>query len=161
MVWSTADLCDRFISELQVAEPLFQRFGGKTSFAVAAATLKVFEDNSLVRQAFEGPGKGRVLVVDGGGSLRCALVGDMLATLAIDNGWAGAIINGPIRDSRIIGDMPMGIYALGTCPRKSEKRGAGERELPLQFAGISISSGDWIYADEEGIVVASRELPVD
>ena len=161
MVWSTADLCDRFMGELQVAEPLFERFGGKASFAGPATTLKVFEDNSLVRQAFESPGLGRVLVVDGGGSLRCALVGDMLAKLAIDNGWAGAIINGPIRDSKIIGRMPMGIHALGTCPRKSEKRGAGERELPLHFAGISIKSGDWVYADEDGIVVASRELPVD
>jgi len=161
MAWCTADLCDRFNQELQVAEPLFLRFGGKSSFAGPAATLKVFEDNSLVRQAFEGPGKGRVLVVDGGGSLRRALVGDMLATLAIDNGWAGAIINGPIRDSKAIGDMPLGIHALGTCPRKSEKRGAGERELALQFAGISIKPGDWVYADEDGIVVASRELPVD
>ena len=160
MVWCTADLCDQFNQELQIADPLFRRFGRKPSFAGPVATLRVFEDNSLVRQALEGPGKGRVLVVDGGGSLRCALVGDMLAKLAIDNGWAGAIINGPIRDSKVIGDMPVGIHALGTCPRKSEKRGAGESEVPLTFAGVTISPGDWVYADEDGIIVSSRELPV-
>lgn len=160
MVWCTADLCDQFNQELQIADPLFRRFGGKASFAGPVATLRVFEDNSLVRQALEGPGKGRVLVVDGGGSLRCALVGDMLAKLAIDNGWAGAIINGPIRDSKVIGDMPLGIHALGTCPRKSEKRGIGESGVALAFAGVTISPGDWVYADEDGIIVSSRELPV-
>lgn len=160
MTWCTADLCDQFNHELQVAEPLFTRFGGAPCFRGPAATLRVFEDNSLVRQALEGPGLGRVLVVDGGGSLRCALVGDMLAKLAVDNGWAGAIVNGPIRDSKVIGGMPVGIHALGTCPRKSEKRGAGEPEVTLTFAGVTISPGDWVYADEDGIVVSPRELPV-
>lgn len=160
MDWCTADLCDSFSDELQIAKPIFQAFGGTASFYGPAATLKVFEDNSLVREAFEGPGLGRVLVVDGGASLRCALVGDMLAKLAIDNGWAGAIINAPIRDSKVIGEMPIGIRALGTCPLKSVKLGAGERELPLQFAGVAIRRGDWVYADEDGIVIAPRELPL-
>jgi regulator of ribonuclease activity A len=160
MAWTTADLCDSFIEELQVAEPLFKSFGARPAFCGPAATLRVLEDNSLVRQALESPGKGRVLVVDGGGSLRCALVGDMLAKLAIDNGWAGALINGPIRDSKIIGTMPLGIRALGSCPRKSVKLGAGERDVAVQFAGLSIQPGDWIYADEDGVLVASRELPL-
>ena len=160
MDWSTADLCDGFSDELQVAEPLFLAYGGISSFCGPAATLKVFEDNSLVRQAFESPGLGRVLVVDGAGSLRCALVGDMLAKLAIDNGWSGAIINAPIRDSKLIGTMELGLRALGTCPLKSVKLGAGEKDLPVNFAGVTIKPGDWVYADEDGLVVASRELPL-
>jgi len=160
MAWCTADLCDQFNQELQVAGPLFTRFGGITSFCGPVATLRVYEDNSLVRQALEGPGLGRVLVVDGGGSLRCALVGDMLAKLAVDNGWVGVIVNAPIRDSKVIGEMPIGIRALGTCPLKSVKLGAGEREVALTFAGVTVRPGDWVYADEDGIVVSSRELPV-
>jgi len=160
MDWCTADLCDSFSEELQIAQPLFRAYGGTASFYGPAATVRVFEDNSLVREAFESDGQGRVLVVDGAGSLRCALVGDMLAKLAIDNGWAGAIVNAPIRDSRVIGEMPIGIRALGTCPLKSVKLGAGEKELPVQFAGVSIRPGDWVYADEDGIVIATRELPL-
>jgi regulator of ribonuclease activity A len=160
MDWCTADLCDNFSDELQIAQPLFQAYGGAPSFHGPAATVKVLEDNSLVREAFESPGLGRVLVVDGAGSLRCALVGDMLAKLAIDNGWAGAIVNAPIRDSKVIGQMPIGFRALGTCPLKSVKLGAGEKELPVKFAGVSIKPGDWVYADEDGIVIASRELPL-
>lgn len=160
MDWCTADLCDSFSDELQIAQPLFQAYGGLARFHGPATTLQVFEDNSLVREAFESPGPGRVLVVDGGASLRCALVGDMLAKLAIDNGWAGAIVNAPIRDSKVIGQMAIGIRALGTCPLKSVKLGAGERELTVEFAGVSIKPGDWVYADEDGIVIAPRELPL-
>ena len=160
MDWCTADLCDSFSEELQIAQPLFRAYGGTARFYGPAATVKVFEDNSLVREAFESDGMGRILVVDGTGSLRCALLGDMLAKLAIDNGWTGAIVNAPIRDSKVIGKMPIGIRALGTCPLKSVKLGAGQRELPVQFAGVSIKPGDWVYADEDGIVIASRELPL-
>jgi regulator of ribonuclease activity A len=160
MNWTTADLCDSFSDELQVAQPLMRAFGGLASFCGPAFTVKVYEDNSLVREALESPGLGRVLVVDGAGSLRCALVGDMLAKLAVDNGWAGAVINGPIRDSKTIGSMPLGIRALATCPLKSVKLGAGNREVPVHFAGVSINPGDWVYADEDGLVVAARELPL-
>lgn len=158
MSWSTADLCDDHIEELQIADPVFRRFGARHSFSGPAVTLKVFEDNSLVREALESPGRGHVLVVDGAGSLRCALVGDLLAKLAIDNGWAGAVINGAIRDSGVIAEMAIGIQALATCPRKSLKRGQGERNVHLAFAGLDISPGAWIYADQDGIVVAPRSL---
>jgi len=158
MTWTTADLCDEFIDELQIAEPVFRRFGARQSFSGPAVTVKVFEDNSLVREALETPGRGHVLVVDGGGSLRCALVGDLLAKLAIDNDWAGAVINGAIRDSGVIAGMPIGLQALATCPRKSLKRGLGERNVDLSFAGLNISPGAWVYADPDGIVVAPRSL---
>jgi len=158
MNWTTADLCDDHIEELQIAEPVFRSYGGRQSFSGPASTLAVFEDNSLVRQACESPGDGQVLVVDGGGSLRCALVGDLLAKLAIENGWAGIVVNGAIRDSGPIGAMPIGIRALATCPRKSLKRGQGERNVILAFAGVNIAPGAWIYADQDGIVVAPRSL---
>lgn len=158
MRWCTADLCDHYIEELQVAEPLFLPYGGRPAFRGPAVTLAVFEDNSLVREALEGPGDGQVLVVDGAGSRRCALVGDMLVRLAIDNGWAGIVVNGAIRDSGVIAQMPLGLRALSTCPRKSVKRGKGQRDTEVNFAGVSIRSGDWIYADEDGLLVAHREL---
>jgi regulator of ribonuclease activity A len=158
MNWTTADLCDDHIEELQIAEPVFRCYGARQSFSGQAATLEVFEDNSLVRQACESTGDGQVLVVDGGGSLRCALVGDLLAKLAIDNGWAGLVVNGAIRDSGPIAEMPIGIRALATCPRKSLKRGQGERNVVLTFAGVNIAPGAWIYADQDGIVVAPRSL---
>lgn len=158
MRWCTADLCDHHIDELQVAEPLFQAYGGRPAFRGPAVTLAVFEDNSLVREALEGPGDGQVLVVDGAGSVRCALVGDMLAQIAIDNGWAGIVVHGAVRDSRVISQMPLGLRALATCPRKSVKRGQGRRDTEVTFAGVSIRSGDWIYVDEDGLLVAPREL---
>jgi len=155
---STADLCDDHIEALQVAEPLFRRFGTRQAFCGPAYTVKVFEDNSLVREALEMPGEGQVLVVDGGGSLRCALVGDLLAKLAIDHGWAGAVVNGAIRDSAVIDGMDIGIQALATCPRKSLKRGQGERQVTVEFAGLRITPGNWVYADADGIVVAQGSL---
>ena len=158
MSWSTADLCDDHIEALQVAEPLFRRFGARQSFCGPAYTVKVLEDNTLVREALDMPGEGRVLVVDGAGSLRCALVGDLLAKLAIDHGWAGVIVYGAIRDSAVIGGMDIGIQALATCPRKSVKRGQGERQVDVEFAGVRITPGNWVYADADGMVVAPRSL---
>ena len=155
MGWCTADLCDQF-EELQVAEPVFRAFGGAPAFSGAAATLKVFEDNSLVRGALEGPGEGRVLVVDGGGSMRCALVGDMLARLAMDNGWAGAIVFGAIRDSREIAGIDLGVYALATHPRKSRKHGDGQKSVSVSFAGVTFRPGEYVYADEDGLLLLTE-----
>jgi len=155
---STADLCDAHVDELQIAEPGLVTMGGTSVFGGPIATVQVFEDNVLVRRALEEPGQGRVLVIDGGGSLRCALLGDMLATLARDNGWAGVIVNGCVRDSQAIGALEVGVMALATHPRKSGKVGQGSRDVPVTFAGVTFQPGQVVYADRDGIVVAARPL---
>ena len=154
----TADLYDQYGEQLQVAAPLLSSYGGRSTFAGAIATIKVFEDNSLVRAALETPGNGRVLVVDGGGSLRCALVGDQLAKLAVDNGWAGIVVNGCIRDAAEIATLAIGIKARNTNPRKSVKRGEGQQDIPVSFAEVRFQPGAHLYADSDGIVVADQPL---
>lgn len=158
MSFATADLYDEHGEKLRIATPMFNDYGGKNIFSGPASTVKVFEDNSLVRAALEEPGNGRVLVVDGGGSLRCALVGDMLAELGKNNNWAGIIVYGCIRDSAVIANIDIGVKALNTNPRKSVKKGVGERDVEISFADISIHAGEYIYADEDGFVVSSEEL---
>ncbi|NNM01214.1 MAG: ribonuclease E activity regulator RraA, partial [Gammaproteobacteria bacterium] len=143
---------------LQVLAPLFNNYGGNTEFAGPVVTLKVFEDNTLVREALEEAGAGRVLVVDGGGSLRCALVGDNIAELARANGWAGVVVYGCIRDAAQMGQMPVGVKALNTNPRKSVKKGVGDRDIPVRFADALIEPGSYLYADADGIVVAAEKL---
>lgn len=158
MSYPTTDLCDEYGDELQVADPIFTDFGGEPAFAGPISTVKCFEDNSKVREALEEPGEGRVLVVDGGGSDRCALLGDNLAQLAIDNGWAGVLVYGCIRDSAEIGDLAIAVKALAPHPRKSSKRGVGERDVSVRFAGVGFEPGTWLYADLDGIVVAKEAL---
>ena len=158
MDFKTTDLCDDFSDHLQVAEPIFGDYGGEIMFSGPIATLKVFEDNSLVRSALEESGDGRVLVVDGGGSMRCALLGDQLAELAEENGWAGVVINGCIRDSAAIAEIPVGVKALGVHPLKSVKRGIGERDIPVRFAGVTFLPDHYIYADEDGLLVSEKPL---
>ncbi|MDD9807275.1 MAG: ribonuclease E activity regulator RraA, partial [Gammaproteobacteria bacterium] len=149
----TADLCDSFPDRVAVARPVLRDFGGARSFHGAIATVQCFEDNSLVRKTLESDGRGRVLVVDGGGSMRRALLGDQLAELAIRNHWSGVVINGCIRDSAVIGTLPLGVKALGTHPLKSEKKDRGKVNLPVYFAEIEFTPGAWLYADEDGVVV--------
>ena len=161
MPFATPDLCDEFGAEVHVAEPVFRDFGGVEHFAGPIATLRVFEDNALVRQALEMPGGGRVLVVDGGGSLRSALVGGNLAALARENGWSGLVVYGCIRDAAEIAGTPVGVKALHAVPRRSAKAGAGERGVPVAFAGVTFTPGAWLYADRDGIVVADRKLADD
>ena len=158
MSFATADLYDEHEENLQIATPMFNDYGGKKSFSGPASTVKVFEDNSLVRAALEEPGKGRVLIVDGEASLRCALVGDMLAILARDNGWQGIVVYGCIRDSAVIADIDIGVKALNTNPRKSVKKGVGERDVRVAFADVTINPGGYIYADEDGVVISSEKL---
>jgi len=155
---ATADLYDAHGEDLRVLAPIFRDFGGLRTFAGPVATLKVHEDNSLVRAALEEPGEGRVLVVDGGGSLRCALVGDNLAALGHKNGWAGIVIYGCIRDAAPIGAIAIGVKAIATNPRKSVKKGEGESGVVLRFAEVVIAPGDYLYADIDGVVVADRKL---
>ncbi|HMN44894.1 MAG TPA: ribonuclease E activity regulator RraA [Povalibacter sp.] len=161
MDFRTADLCDQFSDELEVCEPLFRSYGGNPRFAGAVATIKCFEDNSRVRDLVAERGAGRVLVIDAGGSMRRAVLGDLLAQKAVDNGWSGAIVYGCIRDSAAIAAMPLGVRALGTHPMKTDKRGEGQRDLPVRFAGVTFRNDDWVYADEDGIVVARRQLPAN
>ena len=158
MKFTTADLCDAFASSLQLAQPVFRDYGGVTRFAGPVETLRVWEDNVLVREALERKGQGRVLVVDGGGSLRTALVGGQLAALARANDWAGLIINGCVRDSIETRRIQLGIKALNTSPMRSGKKGAGERNVPVTFAGVTFAPGHFVYADEDGVVVAERNL---
>lgn len=158
MTFATADLCDEFGAEVHVAMPGFRDWGGATRFAGPIETVRVLEDNALVRQALESPGEGRVLVVDGGGSLRTALVGGNLAAIAHRNGWSGLVVHGCIRDATEIAAMPIGVKALAAVPRRSANAGIGERGVPVTFAGITFRPGARLYADADGIVVADREL---
>jgi regulator of ribonuclease activity A len=156
---STADLCDAYADRLQVCEPLFHAYGGLTAMQGVVSTVRCFEDNSRVRDAVESPGEGRVLIVDGGGSRRHSLFGGHLGKEAVSNGWAGVIVYGCIRDSAELGAMKLALRALGTIPLRSEKRGDGERDVPVRFAGVTFRPGDYLYADEDGIVVAREQLP--
>jgi regulator of ribonuclease activity A len=158
MTFQTADLCDAHEGKVHVVAPMFRSFGGRAAFGGPIATLKLFEDNALVRAALEQPGQGRVLVIDGGGSLRCALVGDQLALLGVKNGWSGVIVYGCIRDSRPISEMDIGVFALATHPMKTVKRGVGEIDVPITFGGVTFIPGQHIYADEDGVIVSELAL---
>ena len=158
MTFKTADLCDEHAAKQQVLEPLFRSYGGRRRFSGPASTVRCLEDNSRVKEAVGEPGGGRVLVVDGAGSRRCALLGDLLAKQAADNGWAGVIVHGCVRDSADIAGFDLGVLALATLPRRSNRQGAGERDVPVEFAGARIRPGDYLYADEDGVLVAPRAL---
>lgn len=160
MTFTTPDICDDFLDQLKVLEPLFTDFGGKEKFYGEIVTIKCFEDNSLVKQTLGTAGDGKVLVVDGGGSLRCALLGDLLGAMAVQNGWQGALINGCVRDVEILKGMDFGVRALNCLPLKSKKRNEGQLNVALRFAGVSIKPGQYLYADENGIVVAGEKLPI-
>lgn len=154
----TTDLCDAHSDRLRIASPLFFDYGGRKLFEGEVVTVKVFEDNSLVRQTLEEQGRGRVLVVDGGGSMRCALVGDQIAELAVRSGWAGIVVYGCIRDSKAISGMDLGVFALGTHPRKTVKRNVGEENLPVTFGSVTFTPGHFLYADEDGVIVSPTAL---
>lgn len=158
MSYQTADLCDEFPELIKVADPIFRCFGQKAAFGGEISTVKVYEDNVLVKERLAQAGHGKVLVVDGGGSTRCALVGDLLAQSAVDNGWEGIIVYGCIRDSDTINGIKIGIQALATHPMKSVKRGRGDHDLPVTFAGITFFPGQYIYADADGVIVAEQKL---
>lgn len=154
----TADLYDRYGEILQVCDPILQDFGGRTTFFGEVVTAKCFEDNGQIKAILGEPGAGRVLVVDAGGSLRCAMLGDLIGASAVTNGWAGVILWGCVRDSTELADMELGIKALATNPRKSQRRGEGQRGCPVTFAGVRFTPGDWVYADSDGILVAGRPI---
>lgn len=158
MTFQTPDLCDENEGKVKVATPMFQAYGGKARFHGQIQTVKVFEDNVFVRDILSEPGTGKVLVVDGGGSLRCALVGDLIAAMAQKNGWEGIIVYGCIRDSGVINGIDIGVRALNTNPLKSIKQGAGYKNIPVTFAGITFEPGEFVYVDEDGIITSATAL---
>lgn len=157
--FSTCDLCDAHKAdtdgEFRVLPPVFGHFGGRRRFAGPASTVKCFEDNALVKEAVDSPGEGRVLVVDGGGSLRRALVGGNLAAAAAKNGWAGVLVDGAVRDADELAAADVGIAARALMPMPTVKRNEGQRDVAVQVAGVWVRPGDWVYADGDGIVVAA------
>ena len=161
MSFRTSELCDRFAARehhLQIAEPIFKPYGQVAAFSGPITTLKVFEDDVLLRATLAQASPGRILVIDGGGSHRCALVGAEAARSAVANGWAGIVVYGCVRDSAVLDTLPIGIRALHTHPAPSHRRGAGERDTLISFSGVNFKTGHFLYADEDGLLVSENEL---
>ncbi len=160
--FATCDLCDvhknNTDGDFRVLPPVFKDYGARIKFAGPVSTVKCFEDNTLVKAAVDSPGNGRVLVVDGGGSLRRALVGGNLGKAAAKNGWAGVVVDGCVRDSAELAACDVGIRALALMPLPTEKRQEGQSDVAVQVQGVWVRPGDWLYADEDGIVLASKPL---
>jgi regulator of ribonuclease activity A len=154
---SLADLCDEHEETIEVCHVQFRDFGGRAAFSGPIRTVRCHEDNSLVKETLAGPGDGCVLVVDGGGSLRRALVGDMLAGDAVKNGWAGIVVFGAVRDTAVLATLPIGIKALGTCPMRGIKRGEGVADTPVAFGGVVFLPGDLLHADTDGLAVLAAD----
>lgn len=157
---ATADLSDAHPGAA-IAESGLVDFGGREAFSGFIRTVRCFEDNSLVRMVLEGQGDGAVLVVDGGGSQSCALLGDRLGALAIVNGWAGVIVNGCVRDSAELRRMELGVRALAAHPRRSLKRGDGDQDVPVSFLGVDFVPGYWVYVDSDGVLVLPERAAED
>ena len=155
---NTPDLCDEYPEIIRVADPIFRGFGGVSSFGGQITTIKCFEDHSLLSETVDEPGNGRVLVVDGGGSRRCALLGDNLAATAAANGWAGVVVYGCVRDVAELAEITLGVQALAAHPLRGIKRGVGEYDRVLDFAGVSFIPGHYLYADANGLLVSPTEL---
>lgn len=157
---ATCDLCDTHKNDsdggFRVLPPVFREFGGRSRFAGPVRTVKCFEDNSLVKIALDSPGEGRVLVVDGGASLRRALVGGNIGAAAARNGWAGVVVDGAVRDVAELAALDVGIRALAAMPLPTEKRNEGQRDVAVLIQGVIVRPGEWLYADEDGIVVMSQ-----
>ena len=158
MTFKTADLSDETEGEAQIVRPGLQNFGGKSRFHGQIVTIKAFEDNSRVRDQVRSPGEGKVLVIDNEGSMRCAMLGDMLAAAAIEHGWSGVVVNGCIRDSVDIGGMDIGVKALATNPLRSVKQDQGEVDVEVEFLGAVFRPGEFLYSDEDGILLSTRQL---
>lgn len=158
MQYVTPDLCDAYPELVQVVEPMFSNFGGRESFGGEIVTVKCHEDNSLVKAQAELPGQGRVLVVDGGGSLRRALLGDMIAEKAAKNGWEGMVIYGCVRDVDVLMQIDLGVQALASHPMKTDKRDIGDLNVSVTFGGVTFVPGQYVYADNNGVLVSPQAL---
>ena len=159
--FKTADLCDDYSDDLIILSQEFKSYGKVSSFCGIISTIKCFNDNSMVREAVNTDGSNKVLVVDGEGSTECALLGDMLAEAAFKNNWSGIIINGCIRDSDIIANIDLGVFALSTIPIKSVKKGIGENNVNISFMNTTFKPGEYIYADLDGIIISEKELVIN
>jgi len=158
MTFVTCDLCDEHPNDVRVCEPMFAQFGGRNAFGGEIVTIKCFEDNSRVKETLATPGAGKVLVVDGGGSLRCALLGDLIGDSAVKNAWAGVIVYGCVRDVDALAELDLGVQALAAIPLKSVRKGVGEVGIPVTFGGITFKPGEFVYADNNGVIVAGKAL---
>lgn len=154
----TCDLCDGFADKVRVLAPMLRNFGSHECFFGEMVTVKCHEDNSLVKEQVAQPGEGKVLLVDGGGSLRCALLGDMLAAKAAEQQWAGIIIYGCVRDVDELAKTPIGIQALASIPLKSHRQGRGDLNIPVTFGGVTFNPGEYVYADNNGVIVSAEKL---
>ena len=158
MTFSTCDLCDQFPDRIRVLAPIFRHYGGRTRFSGSIATIKCFEDNVFIREAAVEEGRGRVMVIDGGGSLRSALVGDGIAEWVRDHGWAGMIIYGCVRDTVALAKVDLGVMAIGVNPVTPGKRRVGARDVAVTFGDVRFVPGEYVYCDEDGVVVAAERL---
>ncbi|MEV4456542.1 ribonuclease E activity regulator RraA [Microbispora sp. NPDC049633] len=158
MSFATADLYDAHGDALRSCVTQFRSYGARTRFFGQISTVRCLEDNALVKQVLATPGGGRVLVVDGGASLRTALLGDMIAASAVKNGWAAVVINGAVRDTAALAGLDLGLKALGSNPRRSAKTGLGEVDVPVTFGDVTFAPGEWLYSDEDGILVSDHRL---
>ena len=158
MSLKTADLCDHHGDAVRVLQPVFQDFGGRPAFNGVAVTVKCFEDNSRIKELAATPGRGKVMVVDAGGSLRCALLGDLIAADAVKNGWEGIVIDGCVRDCAALRELPIGIRALAATPRRSTRRNEGQTGLEIHIGGVVCRNGDRVYADEDGVLLLDNAV---
>ncbi len=158
MSFVTCDLCDDHPDDVRVCEPMFGSFGGREAFGGEIVTVKCHEDNSRVKELLATPGKGKVLVVDGGGSMRCALMGDMIGESAVQQGWEGVIVYGCVRDVDALAQLDLGVHALAAIPLKSVRKGVGETGLDITFGGVTFVQGQYVYADNNGVIVATKKL---
>jgi regulator of ribonuclease activity A len=158
LTFATADLCDAHEAHLRSCLLQFRQFGALTRFHGEVRTVKCYDDNVLLRRTLETPGSGKVLVVDGAGYLGSALIGDQIALLAQQNGWAGVVINGAVRDVVALAAIGIGVKALGSNPRKSGKAGIGQVDVPVTLGGVTFHPGDWLYSDEDGVLVSAEAL---
>lgn len=158
MSFVTCDLCDDHPDNVNVCEPMFASFGGREAFGGEIVTVKCHEDNSRVKELLATPGQGKVLVVDGGGSLRCALMGDLIGESAVKNGWEGVVIYGCVRDVDALGTLDLGVHAVAAIPLKSVRKGVGETNIPVTFGGVTFRPGHFVYADNNGVIVADKKL---
>ena len=158
MQYNTSELCDLYADMIDVVEPLFANYGGRRSFGGKIHTVKCFEDNGLVRQMLAEPGVGKVLLIDGGGSARRALIDAELATMAAENGWEGIVVYGCVRDVDVLAQTDLGIQALASHPMKTDKRGIGDLNVAVTFGGVTFRPGEFVYADNNGVIISPSAL---
>jgi regulator of ribonuclease activity A len=156
--FTTADLYDAFDTRCSSCSTQFKQYGGRRTFSGQIRTVKTLDDNVLVRRMLETSSQGEVLVVDGSGYLGSALLGDMMASLGVKNGWSGVVILGAVRDVSALGQMDFGVKALGSNPKRSAKKGAGQIDSPLSFGDVTFTPGQWLYSDDDGILVSNEKL---